>query len=159
MKRLIAASIASVVLASSSAFAADMSMPLKAPLPPAPTWTGCYLDGGVGYGMYNQDSHSETFPGLVPIGTTVTNGGRGWLGRFGGGCDYQFGVAALGNFVIGAFGDYDFMDLQGTFGDPSGPVTGSRKRERRLVRGRPPRISGHAFTLDLRRWRLHRNAF
>ena len=127
MKRLIAASIASVVLASSSAFAADMSMPLKAPLPPAPTWTGCYLDGGVGYGMYNQDSHSETFPGLVPIGTTITNGGRGWLGRFGGCCDYQFGVTALGNFVIGAFGDYDFMDLQGTFGDPSGPVTGAEK--------------------------------
>ncbi len=115
------------MLASSSAFAADMSLPLKAPLPPAPTWTGCYLDAGVGYGMYNQDNNSETSPGLVPIGTTVTNGGGGWLGRLGGGCDYQFGVAALGNFVIGAFGDYDFMDLQGTFGDPSGPVTGSEK--------------------------------
>ena len=126
MKRLITASISGVVLASSSAFAADMGALLKAPPPPV-SWTGCYLDGGVGYGMYNQDNHSETSPGLVPIGTTVTNRGRGWLGSLGGGCDYQFSVAALGNFVIGAFGDYDLMDLQGVFGDPSGPVTGSER--------------------------------
>ncbi len=127
MNRVLVTSVALLSLLSGSAVAADMGIPLKAPLPPAPTWTGCYVDAGGGYGMYNQDSHSETSPGLVPIGTTVTNGGRGWLGRLGGGCDYQFGVAALGNFVIGAFGDYDFMDLQGTFGDPSGPVTGSEK--------------------------------
>lgn len=129
MKKLLIASAASLALSASSAFAADMQMPLKAPPPPPPavSWTGCYVDGGIGYGMYNQDSRSETFPGLVPIGTEVTNGGRGWLGRLGGGCDYQFGVGGLGNFVIGAFGDHDFMDLHGTFSDPSGPVTGSEK--------------------------------
>jgi outer membrane immunogenic protein len=77
--------------------------------------------------MYNTDSHSETSPADVPIGTQVTNGGRGWLGRVGGGCDYQFGVGCLGNFVVGALADYDFMDLSGTFSDPSGPVTGSEK--------------------------------
>jgi outer membrane immunogenic protein len=118
MKRLLLAS--SVALAiSGSAFAADMSPPppaFKAP-PPPPSWTGCYLDAGFGYGMWNQDTTSETFPGLVPTTALTTLGGRGWLGRFGGGCDYQFSVAGLGNFVIGAFGDYDVMDINGTWED------------------------------------------
>lgn len=127
MRKSLIAAAAVGVLTGSSALAADMGMPLKAPPPPVPTWTGCYVDGGVGYGMYTQTSHSETFPGLVPIGAQVTNGGEGWLGRLGGGCDYQFGVGNLGNFVIGAFADYDFMNLGGTFGDPSGPVQGAEK--------------------------------
>jgi outer membrane immunogenic protein len=119
MKKFLLASSFAVAVAG-SAFAADMSPPppvLKAPPPPPPSWSGCYLDAGVGYGMYNQDTTSETFPGLVPTTELTTLGGRGWLGRFGGGCDYQFGVPGLGNFVIGAFGDYDFMNLNGTWED------------------------------------------
>jgi outer membrane immunogenic protein len=129
MKKILISSLAGIALATGSAMAADM--PLKAPpytVPPVvPSWTGCYIDGGGGYGMYNTNSHSETSPGLIPIGAQVVNGGRGWLGRVGGGCDYQFGVGNLGNFVVGALADYDFMDLNGTFGDPSGPVTGSER--------------------------------
>ena len=85
--------------------AADL--PMKALPPPAPTWTGCYVDGGGGYGWWNQDHFLTS-----PIGTTVTttDGGRGWLGRVGGGCDYQ--VAP--RWVIGALGDFDFMNLQGS---------------------------------------------
>ena len=117
MKKFLLASSFALALASGSAFAADMSPPApmyKAPLPPVPVanWTGCYLDAGGGYGMWNQDHFFEDAAG----GTTVqtTDGGRGWLGRFGGGCDYQFPVSGLGNFVIGAFGDYDVMGLDGT---------------------------------------------
>jgi outer membrane immunogenic protein len=40
----------------------------------------------------------------------VTGGGRGWLGRVGVGCDYQFNSS----FVVGAFGDYDWMSIKGT---------------------------------------------
>ncbi len=45
-------------LAVGSAMAADM--PVKAPMlmkapPPAYSWTGCYIGGGGGYGMWNQD--------------------------------------------------------------------------------------------------------
>ncbi len=103
---------AAVVIAfAGTASAADMSpMPMKAPMaPPAPVanWTGCYLDGGVGYGLYNQD-HSVTNTGVTTV--TSTDGGRGWLGRLGAGCDYQFAP----KWVIGAFGDYDFMSLKGT---------------------------------------------
>jgi hypothetical protein len=39
---------------------------------------------------------------------TYTNGGRGWLGRAGVGCDYQFAQW----FVFGAFGDFDWMNLK-----------------------------------------------
>jgi outer membrane immunogenic protein len=103
----------------SAASAADMGMPLKASPPPPPpivSWTGCYLDGGVGYGVWNQD-HSMTGPfgpgGASATTVTTTDGGRGWLGRFGGGCDYQ--TPLLNNsIVIGAFGDYDGMSLTGS---------------------------------------------
>lgn len=115
MKKYLIASVAAVALSASSAFAADMGMPLKAPAPPPPavSWTGCYVDANWGYGLWNQDHNTET-PAGVPLSLNTTDGGRGWLGRFGGGCDYQFGLGNLGNFVIGAFGDYDIMDLSGT---------------------------------------------
>lgn len=127
MKKLLLSSLAALAFTGSSAFAADLRMPVKAPMAPPPvltSWTGCYIDGGVGYGMYNQDSHSTVdLTGLS--GLSVTNGGRGWLGRLGAGCDYQI----ASSWVIGVFGDYDFMDLHGDFSDPFGPVVG-REKER-----------------------------
>ena len=87
--------------------AAAPTLLLKAPAAPAARWTGCYLDAGVGYGMWAQDRTGEFLPGGVPLTATETSGGRGWLGRFGAGCDYQ--VAS--RVVFGAFGDYDLMDL------------------------------------------------
>jgi len=111
------AAIATLIAA--PGYAADMPPPpaLKAPPPPAPTWTGCYIDGGVGYGLWNQDVSLTGPPiggGAVTTTNTTTDGGRGWLGRVGGGCDYQFPISGMGNFVIGAFADYDFMGLNGT---------------------------------------------
>ena len=100
----------------SVAGAADMNMPLKAPFaapPPAYAWTGCYINGGGGYALWNQDYFTQdTLSGAASV--TSTAGGRGWMGVFGGGCDYQFSLGALGNWVIGAFGDYDIMDIDGT---------------------------------------------
>ena len=126
MKKSILGLVAIGALIAGPAMAADLRMPVKAPYAPPPvvtSWTGCYIDGGVGYGMYNQDSNSINSTTGAGIGAPVTNGGRGWLGRLGGGCDYQFGSS----WVIGAFGDFDFMDLHGNFGDPSGPVVGREK--------------------------------
>jgi outer membrane immunogenic protein len=121
-------------LVAGNAMAADMAVKtpyLKAPPPPAVSWTGCYLDAGGGYSMWNQD-HSLTNTGFTPpTGVTTTDGGRGWLGRVGAGCDYQISSS----FVLGVFGDYDFMSLKGSntpsevfgFGGGTGttPITGN----------------------------------
>jgi outer membrane immunogenic protein len=140
MKRVLVASLAAVALSASSAFAADLP-PASAPYykapPPPPTysWTGCYIDGGAGYGLWNQD-HNVTFaPGATaPSNVQTTDGGRGWLGRFGGGCDYQLG-GNLSNWVVGAFADYDVMDLTGTISlnevtVPAGVPLAANEKER-----------------------------
>jgi opacity protein-like surface antigen len=123
MKRQLIAGFALGLVAIVPATAADMrAAPIltKAPMmAPAFSWTGCYLDAGAGYGMWNQD-HSTTTGftlGGVPTPNVTTEentgGGRGWLGRFGAGCDYQLG-GGFSNFVIGVFGDYDVMSLKGS---------------------------------------------
>lgn len=121
MKKLLLSSLAALAFApGSSAFAADLRMPVKAPYapsPPAVSWTGCSINGGVGYGFWNQDRFGESEPGLVPRTNTFTSGGQGWLGRVGAGCDYQI----ASSWVVGVFGDYDFMNLHSkNFADLSG---------------------------------------
>jgi outer membrane immunogenic protein len=109
------------------AIAADLrpvAPPVKAP-PVAPivyNWTGCYVDGGGGYGLFNQDSFTTDKGG----GSTskVTNGGRGWFGTAGGGCDVQFG-----RWVVGAFGNYDFADLKGDVVIPGTTLVGREKQD------------------------------
>jgi outer membrane immunogenic protein len=96
------------------ASAADMPLKAPGPAPVASTLSGCYVNVGGGYGMWNQNQHTETYPGLVQttIADTV-DGGKGYLGRFGGGCDYQL-TGTLSNWVVGVLGDYDVMGLKGT---------------------------------------------
>jgi outer membrane immunogenic protein len=117
MSRTLLALVSAIALSPLAAQAADM--PVKAPAPPPPvmSWTGCYIDGGVGYGMWNEDNTlSGALVGGGPavlVGTTTTSGGRGWLGRVGGGCDYQLS-GGMSRWVVGIMGDYDFMSLSGT---------------------------------------------
>jgi outer membrane immunogenic protein len=113
MKKLLL-SIAITAGVTGSALAADI--PVKAARPvmaPVVTtnWTGCYLGAGGGYGMWNQDHHVETFPGLVQTSPSATAGGRGYFGTVQGGCDYQF----ANRWLIGAFADWDFGRIKGTF--------------------------------------------
>jgi outer membrane immunogenic protein len=61
--------------------------------------------------MWNQDHHVETFPGLVQTTPSATAGGRGYFGTVQVGCDYQFSD----RWVVGAFGDWDFGRIKGTF--------------------------------------------
>jgi outer membrane immunogenic protein len=112
------------VLVAGSAMAADMPVkaPLMRPLPPAYSWTGCYIGGGAGYGMWNQENFEETDPGGATLTATATAGGRGWFGTGTVGCDYQISSS----FVIGAYGDYDFGDIKGQLSivDPTVVVRG-----------------------------------
>ncbi len=119
MKKLLIGSATFIAFAACGlAHAADMAPPapvyFKAPPPPVYNWTGCYINGGGGYGMWNQDHYAEYGPApFDPFSVTYTNGGRGWLGTIGGGCDYQ--TPLFNNrVVIGVFGDYDPMSLTGT---------------------------------------------
>ena len=123
MKKIFFACFGIAALTSGSALAADMGLPYKAPPPPPPTWTGCYINGGAGYGMANLEHHAETFPGLFALDVDTTSGGRGWYGVAGAGCDYQFNLSSW-NVVIGGFGDYNFMDLYGTVADPATGLQG-----------------------------------
>jgi outer membrane immunogenic protein len=132
---------ATLLAAPLAASAADMGMPYKAPAPPPPpsiSWSGCYVDGGWGYGLWNEDHHLSFTP---PIGgltgtATTTDGGRGWMGKLGGGCDYQTPFFNH-RVVIGAFADWDPMSLKGSnspsevfaFPAPFGttPITANQK--------------------------------
>jgi outer membrane immunogenic protein len=124
-------SIATALIASAMFAGGAMAADLKAPAPvftkapmmaPVYNWTGCYIGGGFGYGMWNQDNFLETDPGAVTLTPTFTTGGRGWFGTGTFGCDYQ----VSSSIVIGAYGDYDFGDIKGQLGfpDPTLRLTG-----------------------------------
>jgi outer membrane immunogenic protein len=127
MRAVLFASSITLALASGQVLAADL-YPMRTPAPAPLSWTGCYIDGGVGYGMWNQDHFTES-SALVTESASTTDGGRGWLGRVGAGCDYQVSPS----IVVGAFGDYDWMGLNGTSnlnltGTPTGfSVEGNEK--------------------------------
>jgi outer membrane immunogenic protein len=132
MKNAAAGIAAVLALIGTPALAADMGLPAKAPLAPPPVpmvnWTGCYVEGGGGYGLWNIDHFMEFTSSLTPDTTTSTSGGRGWLGTAGGGCDYQFSPAGgWGNWVVGVFADYDFMDLQENLMIPFATSSGEAK--------------------------------
>src|SRR5215469_7668737 len=132
MKKLLLAAVALVALAAGPAVAADLARKAPAyippPAPPPPSFTGCYVNGGAGYGLWNIDHFSQpsTFGEFT---TTSTSGGRGWLGTVGGGCDYQFGSGSgfWSNWVVGAFADYDFMNLHRNLTVADGSGVGNAK--------------------------------
>src|SRR5262249_62193787 len=121
MKKLLRAAVAVVVLAAGPAVAADLGRKAPAyippPAPPPPTFTGCYVNGGAGYGLWNIDHSTESLG--QQITTETTSGGRGWLGRVGGGCDYQVGGGGgvLGELGVGGVGDFGFFGPEKKFSE------------------------------------------
>jgi outer membrane immunogenic protein len=138
MKKLLLSSAALLALVG-AANAADL--PVRAPaqyaapavVPPPPSWTGLYVGGGWGYGVWDTNS-TATFLG-VPQGTT-NNSGRGFFGMVDVGYDYQFNLAGW-NLVAGVLADYDFGNLKGTenfqilngFAGVNASVTGVEKEK------------------------------
>ena len=128
MKKALLA-LAAAAAFTGSAYAADLParMPMKAAPPAAPaySWTGCYVDGGIGYGWTDAESRQvDPLTGAF-VRTTGDTGGRGWLGQVGGGCDYEF-AGPFGNWVIGGFADYTFSDIHGDhLGANAGPAIGT----------------------------------
>ena len=104
------------LLAAQSAFAADMptKMPVKSAMAAATPWTGFYVNGGIGYGMWAADT-TLNLPGtsVCVFCETQVEGGKGWLATIGVGYDYQFSP----KIVAGVFGDASVSSLKGTLLD------------------------------------------
>jgi outer membrane immunogenic protein len=102
--------------AATNAFAADM--PTKMPATAAPMaagipWTGFYVNGGVGYGIWAADETALNPARVCTTCATQVQGGKGWLGTIGAGYDYQF----TDRIVAGVFGDASISSLKGTIQD------------------------------------------
>jgi len=116
----IALALTALAALTGTASAADLAARPYAKAAPMPvavaSWTGCYIGGGGGYGLWNQENTGYVqFPGAparVLNNQTSTAGGRGYFGTVQGGCDYQFALGSW-NMVVGAFGDYDFASEKG----------------------------------------------
>ena len=109
MKKVLLA-LTAVAAMTGSAFAADMAPRTyaKAPAPaPVTSWTGCWISGGGGYGLFRVN-HDERVAGVGTI-DNATVGGDGWLATVGAGCDYQFS----NRWVVGAFADGTWSDIKG----------------------------------------------
>src|SRR5438477_11676046 len=108
------------------ALAADMAAKAPfsaAPMAPIANWTGFYIFGGGGGGLWNADSNIRTFPGGVGDLTRDHRlGGSGWFGTVGAGFDWQFS-----SWVAGIFADGQFGSLRGSLSDPWNFVEGREK--------------------------------
>jgi outer membrane immunogenic protein len=118
------------MLGSGAASAADLPARLytKAPvMPPSFSWTGFYVSGGGGYGMWDGNNTTVVAPGFPGAGSAVTStqrmGGDGFFGTFGAGYDWQFSSSWVG----GIFGDVQFGSIRGTVQDAALGVSGSEK--------------------------------
>lgn len=113
MKKFLMGSVALIALGG-AANAADLPARAytKAPIaPPVSNWTGFYLSGGFGYGLWDSSSRLS-FTGFAS--QDLHSGGRGYFGTVGGGYDYQIAPS----WVVGVFGDAQFGDISGNFADP-----------------------------------------
>jgi outer membrane immunogenic protein len=121
MKKLVLA-LSAVAAFTGSALAADLPARTytKAPMmAPAPSWTGFYIFGGGGFGMFDSNTFTTTFPGGTPLSIGQKVGGDGIFGTVGVGYDWQFN----GSWVAGIFADGQFGSIKGSIVDPLlGPV-------------------------------------
>jgi outer membrane immunogenic protein len=117
MKKTLIASSIGLALATGSASAADLYPLKEPPPPPSYSWTGCYLNAGIGYGFVGERT-TLSEPSIAFTDIPLDQSEQGWLGRFGGGCDVQFS-----SVVVGAFADYDASRINGLHtGDNPGNI-------------------------------------
>ena len=105
--------LSAVATFTGSAMAADMAPRTysKAPaMAVAPSWTGFYLFGGIGGGIWDADSNTRTYPGNVNLTRDQRVGGDGWYGTVGAGYDWQWNSSWVG----GVFADGQFGSLRGS---------------------------------------------
>jgi outer membrane immunogenic protein len=126
MKKL-ALALAAVAAFAGSALAADLpAAPVysKAPvvIPPVANWTGFYIFGGAGGGVWDAD---QTVVNAAGNAATINqrSGGDGWFGTVGAGYDWQFSSS----WVAGIFADGQFGSLRGNITDAFANLQGTEK--------------------------------
>jgi outer membrane immunogenic protein len=125
MKKLVLA-LTALAAFTGSAMAADMARPYTkapAPIPVAPSWTGFYIFGGGGGGLWAGDQHTQTTVGAVPLAIDQRDGGSGWFGTVGAGYDWQINQT----WLIGVLADGQFGSLRGDIRDTFAGITGFEK--------------------------------
>jgi outer membrane immunogenic protein len=138
----IALALTALAALTGTASAADLAARPYAKAAPMPvavaSWTGCYIGGGGGYGLWNQENtgyvDNVAAAGRTQTTQTATAGGRGYFGTVGGGCDYQFALGGW-NMLVGAFGDYDFVSEKGNLNLPVSATYGREKMTDRWAVG------------------------
>jgi outer membrane immunogenic protein len=125
MKKIVLA-LTAIAALTGSASAADMGRPyVKAPVvAAAPSWTGFYLFGGIGGGIWDANNGVQNnVTGNCIICTNTKLGGDGWFGTVGAGYDWQ----ATPSWVFGVFADGTFGSLKGSIQDTGLGIVGSEK--------------------------------
>jgi outer membrane immunogenic protein len=129
MKKL-AITLSALAALTGSAFAADLPARTysKAPVMVAPpSWTGFYIFGGIGGGIWDADSNVQTYPAGVALTRDQRMGGDGWFGTVGAGYDWQFNQT----WVAGILADGQFGSLRGSISNPTfGGAPGIEGREK-----------------------------
>jgi outer membrane immunogenic protein len=120
MKRILFAGLSMTVLATASAFAADMPPrpEYKAPaaIAAAPTWTGCFIGGNVG--AISADASITNVNTGDSIKSSNTNTGAAGGGQIG--CNYQFNSG----LVVGFRNMFDVTSLSKSATFPTGAFAG-----------------------------------
>jgi outer membrane immunogenic protein len=105
-KLMIGAAISLAMVGGASAADLPAYRPVPAYLPPAWSWTGCYVGANVGIGWGRNDVVDVT---TVPAFDTGVDAGTGVVGGGQIGCDYQ-----AGNWVFGAQTMFDWSGIRGS---------------------------------------------
>ena len=156
MKKLVLA-LTAVAAFTGSASAADLGARpyAKAPVPVAPAynWTGFYIFGGGGGGLWAADQSVQATGANIPLTIDQRQGGSGWFGTVGIGYDWQFNGPLGRRRVRG-------RPVRQHQGHSSGPDrsgwTGSEKTGGRVGGWCAGRLPGSAERSVLREWWLLR---
>src|SRR6201998_2448451 len=133
MKKLLLAATALVAL-TGSAFAADLPARTYTKAPPpvvAPSWTGFYIFGGGGGGLWNSDQHTQVTGTSVPLSIDNRTGGSGWFGTVGAGYDWEVSQS----WVVGILADGQFGNIRGDLNDTFNGLTGFEKLQDQWAAG------------------------
>jgi len=102
---------------SGSAFAADIgprSYAPVAPVPVAPSWTGFYIFGGGGGGIWDANTGvTSNATGGCVLCVNNRQGGDGWFGTVGAGYDWEINHS----WLIGILADGQFGSIKGSIAD------------------------------------------